>query len=405
LGKLEGMAKPPETVDKALRMAQQSDSELRKRINKLAENGGSKSKANELRKKEQDLRKRMEELKQQYDLTKKSFLESRSLLKNKKLEKESLTKQLAKIDNIQNLREEQQQIIQKLLEIESKLSGIELPNLEEIEEEIEKIRKAIEFQKLKKELDEVANKYQEVNSQIKLVDFDSERYSSLQKEKEGLIQRISSLKAKIEGHDQLISEKNKSKKNLENEIKSIDESSLKLKKEKKIIERAQILQNALKDAQQILRKEFVNTVNLAMSSVWETLYPYQDYPGVRMDIISEGMKRGDYNLQLEERTGNWIPVDLASGGERSMACLALRIAFVKVLVPNFKLLILDEPTHNLDSRGVDELSNALRERVSSLLEQVLVITHDEKLEKAVTGSCFKLDRDKGRDQPSKVLEV
>jgi DNA repair exonuclease SbcCD ATPase subunit len=124
-----------------------------------------------------------------------------------------------------------------------------------------------------------------------------------------------------------------------------------------------------------------------------------------MQIQAEGSKKGDYNLELQDRLGNWITVDLVSGGERSMACLALRIAFAKVLVPNFKLLILDEPTHNLDSRGVEELSNALRDRVSDLVDQVLVITHDERLEKAVTGACYRLNRNKRLDEPSKVTSM
>ena len=69
-----------------------------------------------------------------------------------------------------------------------------------------------------------------------------------------------------------------------------------------------------------------------MSRVWSELYPYNDFTGVRLAIDK------DYVLQLEE-AGGWISVDgIASGGERSMASLALRIAFSLSFIPNLRWL-------------------------------------------------------------------
>ena len=45
---------------------------------------------------------------------------------------------------------------------------------------------------------------------------------------------------------------------------------------------------------------------------------------------------------------------MASGGERSIACLAMRIAMAMVIVPNLRWLILDEPTHNIDEQGISK---------------------------------------------------
>jgi len=149
-----------------------------------------------------------------------------------------------------------------------------------------------------------------------------------------------------------------------------------------------------------LRKNFVSAVNQAMEAIWPELYPYKDLYGVRL-----GIEEGDYILQLEDSTG-WIPADgTASGGERSIACLALRIAFALVLAPQLRWLVLDEPTHNLDSRAVEDLANVLRDKVSEFVDQIFLITHDPNLETAVSGYLYRLERDKEKDGFSKVVKI
>jgi exonuclease SbcC len=134
-----------------------------------------------------------------------------------------------------------------------------------------------------------------------------------------------------------------------------------------------------------------------MGTIWGELYPYKDIYNIRLCI--EG---GDYVLQLQDSTG-WMSADgIASGGERSMACLALRIAFSLVLSPQLKWLVLDEPTHNLDSKAVEELSNVLRDGISTFVDQIFLITHDPSLENAVSGYLYRLEREKEKDGFTKV---
>ena len=111
-------------------------------------------------------------------------------------------------------------------------------------------------------------------------------------------------------------------------------------------------------------------------------------------------------MQLLERTGKWVNVEgIVSGGERSIASLALRIAFSLVLAPQLRWLILDEPTHNLDQNAVEDLAETLRERIGEFVDQVFLITHDEKLENAVTGSLYRLEREKEKDGVTKVIMI
>jgi len=146
-------------------------------------------------------------------------------------------------------------------------------------------------------------------------------------------------------------------------------------------------------------------VNGAMGELWEDIYPYGDFTGIRLEVEG-GERSADYVLQLRDRAGNWVSVEgLASGGERTDACLALRIAFAIVLAPALSWLVLDEPTHNLDAEGIQELAVVLRERIPEVVRQVLLITHEERLEAAVSGYLYRFSRDKDADQPTKIEQA
>ena len=62
-----------------------------------------------------------------------------------------------------------------------------------------------------------------------------------------------------------------------------------------------------------------------------------------------------------------------------LASLAAKIAFARVLAPSVSMLILDEPTHNLDEIAVRNLIEIIHENVSEFIDQTFIITHDERL--------------------------
>jgi exonuclease SbcC len=166
--------------------------------------------------------------------------------------------------------------------------------------------------------------------------------------------------------------------------------------DQELAERMERFVKAVRLTQDQLREEFLKSVNLAMNRIWGELYPYGDFPAIRLAIEK------DYVLQLREN-GSWINVEgLASGGERSMAALALRVAFSMAFIPNLRWLILDEPTHNLDDNAIEHLTDALRERIGSFVEQVFLITHDERVSEGVGGSLYRLERDKASNGPTRI---
>lgn len=207
--------------------------------------------------------------------------------------------------------------------------------------------------------------------------------------------------AKLLSSDQLLTERRVRLTEYQKLVAAVRKDKEEVERLDRVIKDLKIFTQALKQTQAELRKEFVEVVNYTMNRLWQTLYPYQDFISVRLAV-----EEGDYVLQLQERTTNWVNVEgAASGGERSIACLALRIAFALVLAPHLRLLVLDEPTANLDANSVKVLANTLREGISEFIDQCFIITHDDAFEEAVTGYAYRLERDKGKDEATKVIQI
>jgi exonuclease SbcC len=208
-------------------------------------------------------------------------------------------------------------------------------------------------------------------------------------EEASLKERVSGLGERLEEGSERLREIRERRELLERYRKELVEGE-KIRGDLKRFTRALLL------TQEQLRSEFLKTVNNIMDRVWQELYPYGDFEGIRLAI------EGDYTLQLRE-PGGWVSVEgRVSGGERSMACLALRIAFSLAFIPNLRWLILDEPTHNLDSGAIEHFARILRERMPEFVEQVFLITHEERISEGVTGNLYKLERDKEQNGPTQV---
>jgi DNA repair exonuclease SbcCD ATPase subunit len=133
-----------------------------------------------------------------------------------------------------------------------------------------------------------------------------------------------------------------------------------------------------------------------MQEIWPELYPYGDYGGIMLEPTSD-----DYVLKVRTGSGGekrWEEVNtVASGGEKSIACLTMRVAFALVLVPNLKWIILDEPTHNIDQQGLGRFIRAISDVMPRIVEQVFIITHDETLKQVANARVYTLSRDKESD--------
>ncbi len=312
----------------------------------------------------------------------------RELVESRRLRGERLRKEVA------GLAAEIEKLGETLSELES--------GLEERRRELENLRgvmKDVEFvaglEKRREEYEKRRGKMvkQEKGLSERLKDID---IRGLREELKKAVSEEGELRTRLEAAEQRIEDRQE----MLRELRSRDELMVKYSQEtmldQELVERMGRFVNAVRLTQDQLRQEFLKSVNSTMNLIWRELYPYRDFTGIRLAIEK------DYVLQLREN-GGWINVEgLASGGERSIAALALRVAFSMAFIPNLRWLILDEPTHNLDDNAIEHLTDALRERIGSFVEQVFLITHDDRVSEGVGGNLYRLERDKDRNEPTRI---
>lgn len=375
-------------------------------------------------KRQELLEKRMAQLERQSELEAKLNARlkelSDELTRNMELQKRVMLLEI-EVETVPKLEAEYQELSERLRAI-----GVELkstrPEIDRLNGELEKIRE--EMNRVLEQLNE-GRQLLQLRSDLDKVEFDlrSKQAEGLRiqhelwqlrrtydeaKEKEleklqmELIRSQERLQTELTSKEPLIEEKRKLIASIKEKLQMLSHCETEVKHLEDAVRALTAFQTALSRTQTALRREFIDGVNEAMSELWGSIYPYGDFTGVRL-AVEGGERGGDYVLQLRDRAGNWVSVEgTASGGEKTDACLALRIAFAIVLAPSLSWIVLDEPTHNLDEEGIQELARVLRERIPDVVRQILIITHEQKLEEAVSGYLYRFSRNKDADEPTKV---
>jgi len=176
----------------------------------------------------------------------------------------------------------------------------------------------------------------------------------------------------------------------EKTIKELEEKELDLS----------IFFNALEATQSELRATLIETINEALNEIWPKLYPYKDIESVKINVSDK-----DYEINVKVNNKTERVEGILSGGERTAVALAIRVAFSLVLARNLSMLILDEPTHNLDIETTLSLTEMLRTHLPELVNQIFLITHDKQMEKAASAKLYRLERKKEEFEPTQVIEL
>lgn len=255
----------------------------------------------------------------------------------------------------------------------------------------------------KKNISELETQSKEKEKEIKAIEADEKKIDVLQNNFTKLSSTLSKLNSEIEAHVTYIKEKEKQTKDKKEQLEGIEKIHAEIEGKNGAIENLSKFRNALEETQIILRTRLINAINNIMQQTWPEMYPYTDYTGIMLDATAN-----DYLLKL--RTLNdgkerWEDVEaIASGGERSIACLTMRIGFALVLVPNLRWVILDEPTHNIDRQGMNRFIKVFNETLPRIVDQIFIITHDELLKQAASSKTYVLTRNKGENLPTAIEE-
>lgn len=259
------------------------------------------------------------------------------------------------------------------------------------------VKAALELKKSKRRVEELRREEEEVGRRIQELGFEKEVFERKRERVKELSVEQSRLGERMEGMRKELSRVEEIARMRREEIRNYEELERKVERYGKLYDSMVVFQNAVEETQRELREELIEAINSVMEQMWGVIYPYGDYRGIRLSATEN-----DYELQLNA-DGMWVNVDgVASGGERSTASIAMRMAFAMVLVPNLTWLILDEPTHNLDEEGRRALGVVLSEHAPKIAEQIFVITHDEILKDAAGGLVYRFWRDKERSGATQV---
>jgi exonuclease SbcC len=250
-----------------------------------------------------------------------------------------------------------------------------------------------EMESAGKQLDEVAKRKKALDKKLA-----GKAIKVMRSELQEAVAKSRGVEARLAGITQRMQEKKADAKEIEEQASTLAKYKKDIENYASISESMDVFVNVLRSTQNQLRDEFLKTVNFIMGQIWGELYPYDDFSEVRLLVDK------DYVLQLKSRK-EWMNADIVSGGERSLACLALRIAFALAFTPNLRWLILDEPTHNLDRNAIEHFGTVLKDRMENIIDQVFLITHEERLSDYITGSTYHLTRDKESDGVTRMAEV
>lgn len=289
--------------------------------------------------------------------------------------------------------------------------------IEKSEKEMEQLNKVINDltmkidaikrrEKYEAEINESSKSVELKNTELKKLAIDEKVLYSLQEQitKESNI--LSDTNSKIIGNERFI-------KSLDTQIedKAKNIANVNLMQERVENRRTQIsnmnkFRSALIETETQLRNSLVTSINALMQNIWGEIYPYADYSSIRLDA-----QKDDYLLEActsmdENGKRDWIEIEgIASGGEKSIACLTMRIALAMVIVPNLRWLILDEPTHNIDENGIAKLIEVLSNSLPKVVEQIFIITHDSALKNISAARVYQLERNKDRNEYTSVVEI
>lgn len=275
-------------------------------------------------------------------------------------------------------------------------------------EDLQRLKSIIEsIERRKRYLGDKENAEEDLAKKLKEHDsikVDQKELDKLQEEFVALSSEISTHKANLESAAKYIKDKEAQAKDKKAEIERINRIKEDAKKKREVVDNLAKFKISLLETQSLMRTQLINHINGIMHEVWQNLYPYGDYQGLMLNVSED-----DYELKVKTLINNeyiWENVEaIASGGEKSTASLAMRIAFSLVLVPNLKWLILDEPTHNIDREGLSKFVQVFGETLPTIVDQVFIITHDEALKQVNNSRIYSFSRDKAENKETSVEEI
>ncbi len=263
---------------------------------------------------------------------------------------------------------------EKKIEYMRKLED-EKARLEKLLDELqEKLRKKSELEGIKKsieaEIDAIRSEINEMKFDPNEFEEVMEKYEEIKDKKERILEELRKHEGMLKELENQIEEKIKEIKDLENSAKEYEE-----------------LRNYIDFLNSFKTKipSIYNTISEGFRKAWEAeanklLQNFDlSISSIRINREKKGRSEG-WSIEAIGDSGRELKVDSLSGGEKVGVSLALKLALVKMLSRGkVSVLILDEPTVNLDEERKRRLKEILLRAVGPTLHQLIVVTHDQEV--------------------------
>lgn len=354
----------------------------------------------QIKKIEQDIKNTNQEIKnftEKRDSIKTKIMDlekKRSLCESFKKEKQALAGQP---EQIEVMEKQHEHILNKIIEIEKIL---------EQTNEKEKILTAKlmdigHAKQVAESLDKTKKDYVKLQNELQQINYNEEKYMVQYDTIKNYEKKIETLFVELKGLEQVVNEKNNMLSNYKKELMHLQNMYAKAQEYRMKNQELRKFRNSMNETIVELRGYIINALNVAVERLWPTIYPYGDYDAIRIEATDK-----DYLLMLHINNRGWVPISqVASGGEKMCAALILRIALAIVLSPDLGWLVLDEPTHNLDTEAVELMAAMLEEKVPTILNQTFVITHDQTLLARDYDRIYLFKRDKVNGKSTVVERI
>lgn len=120
--------------------------------------------------------------------------------------------------------------------------------------------------------------------------------------------------------------------------------------------------------------------------------------GVSLEESKKIIKKLIHEFELPENTFEKNVTHL-SGGQKQ------RVAFIRAMVGNYKLLIADEPTGNLDDETGDKLFSTLRHNIISTNKTAIIVSHDTVLAHKYADHIYVINENKSGANSGELVKV
>ncbi|MGC8572300.1 MAG: AAA family ATPase [Candidatus Micrarchaeia archaeon] len=299
---------------------------------------------------------------------------------------------------LKDIKEEKEKFEQSYKEISLKIEKLN-DSKHDIELKLKDVEKIDQYEK---DLNKSRSILNEKTSKLNSIEVDDSKIYALQELIKKDSVEVAEIRTKLDSNKKYIKDKESQIEDKNKQIKILNEQKAAIRKNQELVAELNKFKTSIINTEASLRSKLVSSINELMLQLWPRLYPYKDYSAVRLTADVN-----DYLLEVNTSSNNtWVQVDgIASGGERSIACLILRIALAMVIVPNLRWIILDEPTHNIDSNGISKLIDVFGNELPNIVEQVFIITHDDLLKQINLAKIYVLDRDKSKSAHTTVTTL